>query len=658
MSEDGNIQNTDQQGEQSSHSATTNQSRASRIAHDALRYLRNARNAFLGAGVARRLLAIAGVLSAVIFLFWLVDKFVFYYLSRSYVDEVATVLGLNKYLANAIFLLTFIAVLLFARLLWSFSKRKRLIGITGIAALLIGHSLVLWYGTRDHYFDRRGQAIKCYVLGRNGQVSYGEQPGTDPVTGRPCRPVTAEMLERLKQYEAGKRPELVTEANPVFFDPRSGEPIIWYSRTKDNKIDIFDLMGFHPDTGEELLPITREIANEWKKQQLEEVRRVPKLIPHPDDYVFFDPRTGQPRAWYWLAEDGHYEFYDAAGFQPQTGDKLQVITRDILAQWQEKRNNPATPKAAPNRVQITKNTIFFDPVTGNPRLWYWRRDKGEYEFFDGPGFHPQNGQPLESFTREKLAQYQSEIDEKKSELELEQKRLQEKKDAEANAEKQRLLDQQEAEQRRLDEARRRTELAQRCDELAANPNDSQRVGQGVSYGELRPLAAQAVVACEEAVQQNPNELRFQYQLARALELTGDGAARLKNRQRARDIEQTLVGKGYAAAFDNLASMYRDRGDLATAVSLFKKGIALGDTDSMVSLADLINDQRVMPESPEETALALYKRAADMGNQNGARGYQFLIAKSQETEQQQIQQLENQRMMMQFMGAVLQNIPRH
>lgn len=661
MSDDGNTQKTSQNGKEPTDSSVTSQSRASRVSHEVLRHFQNARNSLTGAGVAKRLLTIAAILGGALFLFWLVDKLVFYYLSRSYVDQVAAVLGLNKYLANALFLVTLIAVLIFARLLWSFSKRKRTIGVAGIAVLLIGHSLVLWYGTRNHYFDRSGQAIKCYVLSRNGEVSYGEQPGTDPITGRPCRPVTADMLERLKQYEAGKRPERVTEANPIFFDPRSGEPIIWYSKAKDNKVEIFDLMGFHPETGEELLPVTREIANEWKKQALEEARRVPRPISHPTDYVFFDPRTGQPRAWYWVAENGHYEFYDAPGFQPQTGDKLQVVTRDILSQWNDKQTNPMTPKKAPNRVQITKDTVFFDPVTGNPKLWYWRRDNGEYEFFDGPGFHPQNGQPLESFTQEKLKQYQSEIDERTKELRAEQDRIRAQQEAQQKAEEQQRIELQKAEEaeanKRAEQARRTTELAARCDDLAANPNDAQRVGQGVSYGELRPLAAQAIDACEAAIKQDPNELRFQYQLARALELAGDGAVRVKNRQRAMSIEQGLIGKGYAAAFDNLASMYRDRNDLTTAVPLFRKGIELGDTDSMVSLADLLNDQRASPQSPDESALALYKRAADLGNQNGARGYQVLIAKAQETQQQQVQQLENQRMMLQFMGAVLQSVPR-
>ena len=191
--------------------------------------------------------------------------------------------------------------------------------------------------------------------------------------------------------------------------------------------------------------------------------------------------------------------------------------------------------------------------------------------------------------------------------------------------------------------------------MAANPNDANRVGAGVYYGDLKRVAPQATAACDAAVKQSPGTLRFQYQLARALELSGDGAAHAKNRQRAYELEQSLVGAGYAAAFDNLASMYRDRGDIDTAASLFRKGVALGDLDFMVSLGDLVGDGRVAPLAPNESPIELYRRAAELGNQNGARGYQAELAKAQQAQQQQIQQIQQQRMMLQIMGTVLRNV---
>jgi TPR repeat protein len=495
-------------------------------------------------------------------------------------------------------------------------------------------------------------------LSRDGKVTYGERPGIDPATGRLCRPVTAEMLERLKEYETGKRPQGITESNPTFFDPRTGEPIVWYYKDKDNTIQIFDLMGFHPDTGEELTPITKDVVGQWKVQSDQRSQRVPKLVD-PEKYVFFDPRNGNPHAWYWVDTNGRYEFYDSPGFQPQTGDKLQIVTREVIEEWKDKQKNPTAPMRAPNKVDITADTVFFDPVTGNPRLWYWRRDSGEYEFFDGPGFHPQNGETLKPFTKDSLTQYKLEIEERAKQLKAEQDRIEAEQKARQEAEEKRQLEEQqreEAEQkRRQEELQRATDAARRCDELAANPTDAHRVGDGVPYASLKPVAADAADACEMAVKQNPNEPRFQYQLGRALELAGDGAVHIQNRQRAMTIHQSLVNIGYAAACDNLGSLYRwDKKDIAKATAIFRLGAQLGDTDSMVSLADMIGDNEVVPTGPDETPLELYKRAAELGNPNGIRAYQAALANAQNMQQQQVQQIQRQQLMLQFMGSVLRN----
>jgi TPR repeat protein len=622
-------------------------------------FAERARASLTNSGSAGRLLliAVAGIAGAFALL-WVVDKIVSYYFARSYVEEIADAFDLNKHLTDALVLLTFFAGVLLARCVWSFSRQKRRIGIVGLASLFLAHSLVLWYATKNNYFDRAGNATKCYVLSRDGRVTYGERIGTDPTTGRPCRSFTAETLERLKEYEAGKRPREVTETNPTFFDPRSGEPIVWYYKDKDDTIQLFDLMGFHPVTGDELISITKDVVAQWKSQIEQRQKRAPKLID-PDKYVFFDPRTGDPRAWYWISNGGHYEFYDGPGYQPQTGDKLQVATRDIVEDWENKQKNPETPNRPPNKVEITTNTVFFDPVTGNPLLWYWRRDSGEYDFFDGPGFHPQNGDTLKPFTKDALTQYRSELDAKAKRLQEEKDRVEREQKERQQAEDRRRLEQQqrdEAEQRqRQEQLQRATEAARQCDQLAANPSDAHRVGEGVPYAALKPVAAQAVEACDLAAKQNPTELRFQYQLGRALELAGDGAVRMQNRQRAMAIHQKLVNMGYAAACDNLGSLYRwDKKDMTTAVAMFRRGVQLGDADSMVSLADMIGDNEITP-GPNETSLELYKRAADLGNPSAMRAYQDALTKAQNAQQQQIQQIQQQQMMLQFLGAVLQNV---
>ena len=347
-------------------------------------------------GSVRLWIGILGAIVAAVALLWLVDYVVSYYLARSYVDEVAIALDLNSHLANALILLTFVIAIFFVRFLWSFSRQRRIVGISGLAALLIAHSLVLWWATRDQIIG------KCYVISRDGNVTYREHPGIDPKTGRECRPVTPEMVERLREYQAGKRPQRVTVESPVFFDNRSSEPIIWYYRSKNNEIQLFDLMGFHPDTGDELIPISKAIVSEWKDQN-QARPRAPKRVD-PDTFVFFDELNGEPRAWYWQSSDGTYEFFDGPGFHPQTGESLKVATRQIVDDWTHPQA-PMTPRV-PDRID--PNTfVFFDPLNGAPQAWYWKSSDGEYEFYDSSGFHPRTGDALKIATRDIVEDWKS-----------------------------------------------------------------------------------------------------------------------------------------------------------------------------------------------------------------------------------------------------------
>jgi hypothetical protein len=37
---------------------------------------------------------------------------------------------------------------------------------------------------------------------------------------------------------------------------KTGEPVVWYHRNQGGVIQLFDLMGFDPETGNELLPVS------------------------------------------------------------------------------------------------------------------------------------------------------------------------------------------------------------------------------------------------------------------------------------------------------------------------------------------------------------------------------------------------------------------
>jgi hypothetical protein len=687
----------------------------------------------------KAILSLVAVVVAAAALIWLFDKVFIYFYARSYVEEIAAALGLNKHLATALVWIVFALTAFLISCIISFSKRRRSLGYAGLLTLVIGQGLILYWA--DKPFDEKGVAQKCYVVTRDS-IKYGERAGIDPGTGLECKPLTPEIAERVERYARGDRPKrLSANQNPVFFAPGTGSPIVWYFRGKNGAIEIFDLMGYHPETGEELLPVTKEIVEVWKDQN----RQAPERIYPDNNFSFFDPVTGQPRAWHRKAETGEYEFYNRPGFNPRTGEALVVVdlatisawkkyaadnrgtpcyvltkdsvrygsqpgidaetgrqcrpfsvemlerlreyetgnrpkrievadptffdlrsgepvvwyakskggnielfslmgfhpetgeellpvSREIVGNWKDQK---AKPKRIPQRVD-PKNFVFFDQLSGEPRAWYWRGPDGQYEFYDGPGFHPATGDSLVVLTKDLVLKFQKEA--------ADQARKQ------ADAELAAKNNETEAANRRREELDKLTQSEKRCDLLAANPNDQNRVGEGVSFDGLKLQAKDAVEACEIAVKQNPRESRLQYQLARGLQFS--------DRKRAFVILQRLVAIRYPAAFDNIGWIfYADQKNPQEAVSYFRMGVDLNDSDSMISLAEMIDRGYAMPRSPAETKLALYHRAAQFGNKTAANAEQVELQKQGQAEANKELQVQQARIAGEVFNIILQGVAR-
>ncbi len=509
-------------------------------------------------------------------IFWLSNELVYYYLAHTYVEELADAYDLNPGITRALLWASFAAIVVLAGYTFSFSKHKRRIGYVGLLALVIGHSLLL--GRIDANFRKNGVAEKCYVMTRTS-IKTLNRIGVDPDTGRECRPLTPQIVEKIEQYRSGHRPKIITSTNPTFFDPTTGEPVVWYFKNDRGQIELFDLMGFHPQTGEELTPVTRDVVQVWNQQAAKVVRRAPLRIDDPEKFGFFEPTTGATKVWYWRSESGQYEFYDGPGFHPRTGDEFKIATREVIADWRQQQDAATAKKKA----------------------------EGEL--------------------REKEARERAERDAQQAQQAAERDR--QAKEAAAAADRQRL------------------QSGADCDRLAANPTDARRSGDGVPFDVLKLQADQAYDACTKAAATFPNELRYQYQLGRATQF--------KDRKQAFDIFFRLVGANYPAAFDNLGGMYLwDRKDTTTAISLFKRGSALGDADSMVSLVDLIDKGLVQTPNSEQTKLALLQRAAELGHAGAQRGYELQL---QKLNQERINQA-NQQQMMQLFGAFVQGVARH
>ena len=240
-------------------------------------------------------------------------------------------------------------------------------------------------------------------------------------------------------------------------------------------------------------------------------------------------------------------------------------TEEQLREDEEARRRKLRP---PQQIP-GDSAVFFNPSTGTPNVWYWRSPEGQYEFFDNSGFHPATGEELVPITKEVAMAWR---------LQSEQVKL-----------------------ARI--------AGDKCDELAANPYDLQRPRElhGVKLSILRLNADEAVVSCETALAQEPKNLRYAYQLGRALHSENPDAA-------IRYYTKATRGN-YAAAFDNLGWSLIKKNKRAEGKAILLQGADLGDPSCMYSLAD-IGEREAKTKGnirPDRRVMDLYRQAAELGH---------------------------------------------
>lgn len=59
---------------------------------------------------------------------------------------------------------------------------------------------------------------------------------------------------------------------------------------------------------------------------------------------------------------------------------------------------------APRAIEYRPDLIFFDTVTGKPKVWFYKKRDGGFDLFDQPGFHPTTRNELQSVTPETASQ--------------------------------------------------------------------------------------------------------------------------------------------------------------------------------------------------------------------------------------------------------------
>ncbi len=143
-----------------------------------------------------------------------------------------------------------------------------------------------------------------------------------------------------------------------------------------------------------------------------------------------------------------------------------------------------------------------------------------------------------------------------------------------------------------------------CDNLAAHPADPNKVTSGVQWDLMK--GREAIRACEQAVQQYPDELRLRFQLGRSL-------LRMQRRDDALPHLIDAAEKGYLIAYSNIGGTYQfDLKNYAEALKWYRRGAEQGDDASIYHLAELYVDGTGVPQNFAE-AMKLYVPLAQKNN---------------------------------------------
>jgi len=182
--------------------------------------------------------------------------------------------GMNIWLAKTIAVplafLLFYAVLL----IFSIHQRKRIMGIVLVGVFLVVGCFTMYEFTQDQYFN------KWYSRAPNGYRIY-TKAGIDPITGEKLERITPEIAREIEIWKKHRNETLQPIKEKTLFFDNWGRPIRWYYRYPNGKIEIFKWKGFHPTTGEELLPVTKEIVQEYLKQLALEEQKMSQLEAKP-----------------------------------------------------------------------------------------------------------------------------------------------------------------------------------------------------------------------------------------------------------------------------------------------------------------------------------------------------------------------------------------
>ena len=192
---------------------------------------------------------------------WMTARSVYHH----FVGSVSETLGWNRYLIHALVLACLVPFFYGVKLFFSpLSRARRSTGALLLTGMSIAYNLAFYFATRDLAFGfGHGQVLKYYARTDKGIVFY-DRPGFDQATGQELKPVTRDVIRELTLLQEGPLTK-VDPAGAAWFNPYTGKPQLWYYRFPDGELEFYNKPGMHPQTGDPLSPVTRELFLSWRE---------------------------------------------------------------------------------------------------------------------------------------------------------------------------------------------------------------------------------------------------------------------------------------------------------------------------------------------------------------------------------------------------------
>lgn len=157
---------------------------------------------------------------------------------------------------------------------------------------------------------------------------------------------------------------------PAKFDAVTGEALIYCAARPDGTRFCLDRPGVDPLTQRPLEKMSSQLAEEDFRRDKDLLPR--RLTTPVADIAFFDSLTGKPRVWISKNDSGCYDLFNNPGVNPQTGDRLEPVTKAIVqvvkrcAQTAALAVNPVSTKPSPQISESPRSNATQPETVARP----------------------------------------------------------------------------------------------------------------------------------------------------------------------------------------------------------------------------------------------------------------------------------------------------